>query len=87
MYSVVIRFVDIPMAIHGYVRESADGIFNVYINANLSTEKKIEAIIHELKHILLNHLHDDCKSVEQMEFEADYRNVQVDLSKFEFLSA
>lgn len=46
-----VRFVPLPIAIHGVTAKDEDDFFNIYINANQSPEVQHEAIEHELTHI------------------------------------
>lgn len=65
-----IRFINMPYTIGGYVAPNEDGTFNIYINVNLSRKKQQAALLHELRHIMLDHLWKD-ESVEVEEKEAD----------------
>lgn len=55
-YNARIIYIDIPYKeIRGFV-DYYKGIYNVYINRNLSYYKKRKTILHELAHIELNQL-------------------------------
>ncbi len=51
MEQIIIRYVSLPCSAKGYVREDANGDYNVYINSNLSYETQRKTIRHELRHI------------------------------------
>lgn len=53
-----------------FIRE---GKWNIVLNKNSTIEERRLSIMHELAHILLGHLLDDCSSIskEQKEFEAE----------------
>lgn len=58
--SIVIRQIkDMPNNIQGFVAESDDGWYNIYINASLSKDKKESVFNHELKHILSDDINND----------------------------
>lgn len=59
-----------PGAIDGCVTPNDDGTFSVYLDSNVSREKQLKALGHELNHIELDHFYED-KPQEQMEREAD----------------
>lgn len=50
-YNVIVRFIDLPYAVRGFVKESSDGIYNVYLNSRYCYSQNIKTLIHELKHI------------------------------------
>lgn len=50
----------------GMVMPNDDGSFSVYINANLSQERKKEALDHELEHIEDDDFYND-KPIEEVE--------------------
>ena len=53
---VIIRIVNMPVSIRGYVTDSPDGVHNVYVNANLTREMQEMCTLHELAHISNNDL-------------------------------
>lgn len=73
MDSIIVRLVDLPLAVRGAVREDENGDYNIYINARLSEDQRVVAFRHELEHIRRGHLHDETKSVSQKEAEAENR--------------
>jgi hypothetical protein len=48
---VYVRLMNLPSGIKGFVTESADMTYNVYINSRLSHEMQQETAKHELDHI------------------------------------
>lgn len=71
-YHANITYIELPKFFYGLVF-GYRGIYNIYINKNLSYYKKKKAILHELAHIELNHLNNDlfAFSIEGIEDEAD----------------
>ena len=67
---VCVREVDLPPGVCGMIRESPDGIVNIYINARLSYEEKLKTYNHEMRHHTLHHIGSG-KTVQQMESEAN----------------
>ena len=61
-YNANISYIQFPPKINGFVSQYK-GIYNIFINKNLSYYKKKKAIIHELAHIELNQL---CQSNNDM---------------------
>lgn len=55
-YNANITYANLPKFFYGLVF-GYRGIYNIYINENLSYYKKKKTILHELAHIELNHLH------------------------------
>ena len=51
MEEIITRFIDMPTGTYGFVIEDPDGDFNVYINARMTSEKRVETYKHELEHI------------------------------------
>lgn len=54
-YNACITYKKLPNKVNGYVFQYK-GIYNIFINENLSYYKKKKTILHELAHIELNHL-------------------------------
>lgn len=71
-YHANITYIELPKFFYSLVF-GYRGIYNIYINKNLSYYKKKKAILHELAHIELNHLNNDLFvfSIEGIEDEAD----------------
>ena len=67
---VCVREVDLPPGVFGAIRESPDGVTNIYISSSLSFEEKQKTYRHEMRHYNLKHIGSG-KSVRQMEMEAD----------------
>lgn len=47
-----IYYIDLPPTVRGVVTPNPDSTYSIFINSNLSDEKKRSAYIHEVKHIL-----------------------------------
>ena len=56
MNDVFIRLVPLPSGVKGFVKEDADGNYNVYIREQDAREVQRETYEHELRHIRLGHL-------------------------------
>lgn len=54
-YNANITYIPLPKGINGWVWQYK-GIFNIFINHNLSYYKRKKTILHELAHIELNQL-------------------------------
>ena len=59
MNDCIVRMVNFPGDIHGAVRLSEDGFANIYINDKLAPMAKLEAYLHEKKHIDRNDFYND----------------------------
>lgn len=51
MNEVIFREIYMPGGCRGFVLEDSEGDFNIYINKNLSDERKVKTAAHELDHI------------------------------------
>lgn len=51
MGQIIFRYVDLPCETHGFVKEDADGNYNIYINARMSLDMQRKTIRHELNHV------------------------------------
>lgn len=51
MEEVIVRYINLPCTVRGFVREDPDGNYNIYINARLSYDMQQETIEHELRHV------------------------------------
>lgn len=74
-YDANINYIELPKLIYGFIF-SYNGIYNIFINKNLSYYKRKKTILHELAHIELCHLCQSCKdlfalNIEKYEDEAD----------------
>ena len=70
MADYYVRMVELPINVEGVTVKNSDGSFDIYINSLLCPEKVQEAFIHELNHVKKDHLYDDIKSIEVVEYEA-----------------
>lgn len=48
---IVVRLMDMPVAVKGFVSPSPDGVYNIYINARQASNIQCETYRHELSHI------------------------------------
>ena len=53
----VVRLIDLPPDVGGFITESPDGYRNIYINARYSDDGRREALRHELRHADADDLH------------------------------
>ena len=51
MDEVITKLIDMPTKIHGYTAKDKNGDFNIFINARINHETRVETYKHELKHI------------------------------------
>lgn len=66
-----VRFIPLPLEVEGVTTPNPDGSCDIYINCLLCVEKQREALLHEVGHVVKDHLFDDEKSLEDKEKEAD----------------
>ena len=66
--SISVRKADLGSKYNALTTKFNEG-YLVVINENLDYEKTIDALKHELCHIMLGHLEEDCKTEEQTESE------------------
>lgn len=69
MSDIVVRIIDMDPRVKGFVKESPDGFYNIYINSCLCHEAQVETYQHELEHIERDHL-SSCRGVMDLEDEA-----------------
>lgn len=70
MNNVLVRELNFPIEIEGVIVVDNNGDYNIYINSNLSDEKKKETLDHELRHLQCDHHYTDVPIV-QAENEAN----------------
>lgn len=51
MDQIIVRYIDLPAKMKGFVKVDCDGDYNIYININLGYFEQQKALDHELKHI------------------------------------
>lgn len=66
-----VRFVPLPLSVEGTTVPNPDGSCDIYINSEIARERQLEALKHEVGHVVRDHLYDDTKSLEDKEKEAD----------------
>ena len=69
---IIVRLTNMPDHTGGMVVEDPDGIYNIYIDKDITREQQQKVYLHELEHIKAGHLRDLDKSVLICEEEADY---------------
>lgn len=47
----IVRYVSLPMRIHGMTVQDENGFYNIYINSEQSSAVQLDALRHELEHI------------------------------------
>lgn len=67
---VCVREVDLPPGVCGAIRESPDGVTNIYLSSRLTFEERRKTYDHEMRHYHLQHIGSG-KTARQMEAEAD----------------
>jgi hypothetical protein len=50
MIDAIVREIKMPSDYLGFIKEDSDGIFNIYINEDLSDEMKKKTVLHEVEH-------------------------------------
>ena len=70
MDNYYVRMIELPINVKGVTVKNSDGSFDVYLNSLLCPEKVQEALIHEQNHVIKDHLYNDIKSIEAVEYEA-----------------
>lgn len=51
MEEIITRLANLPVTVYGYTIRDKDGDYNMYINARMTSEKRVETYKHELEHI------------------------------------
>lgn len=66
MDSVIIRVEILPASINGVTVKDDNGDYNIYINARISEDARVEAFRHEVHHIQEGHFYsmDDVREIE-----------------------
>ena len=63
-----IRYVEnLPSTVHCFVAEDGAGFFNIYVNANLTHDKIMVSVEHELEHMENNDTRSE-SSADQVEY-------------------
>ncbi|MGB4660897.1 MAG: ImmA/IrrE family metallo-endopeptidase [Mobilitalea sp.] len=73
--SIIVRKADLGSKYNALTTKFNEG-YLVVVNENLDYEKTIDALKHELCHIMIGHLDEECKTERQME-----REVQIQMRK------
>ena len=76
MDGIFIRYVALPKSVRGLVIPNNDMTFNVYINLNLPRSERIKVLLHELQHIVDDHLYKDMIDVETAEAECLMKGIE-----------
>ena len=74
-HNINVTYTKLPRGIYGFVFQYF-GIYNIFINENISSFKKKNTLLHELAHVMLNQLEQTDKDllafkIENYEDEAD----------------
>jgi len=59
MEQIIVRCINLPCAVKGFVREDENGDYNIYINARLSYDTQTKALRHELRHVKRDDFYSD----------------------------
>ena len=51
MNEIVVRYVTMPVQVHGFTARDSNGDYNIYINDRIGILQQAETYKHELKHI------------------------------------
>ena len=71
MDDYIIRYLDtLPISIKGMTTRDAAGDYNIYINPKHSHNIQKNTVLHELRHVNLNHFNDYTKNIKDIEREA-----------------
>ena len=67
MIDYFVYLIPLPHGVEGCVRTNDDDTYTIYINSNLSLERRIKALEHEREHLKENHLYsvEPVSSIEQ----------------------
>lgn len=63
---IVVRLLDMPTTVRGFVSPSPDGVYNIYLNARQTFEVQRETYRHEIRHIQ-RHDMDSRKKITELE--------------------
>lgn len=55
MNDIIVRVWNAPTTVKGVTTLDGNGDYNIYINANISSEEQVKAYFHEMQHIKKNH--------------------------------
>ena len=77
MNDIFVRLAEMPAAVRGQVRVTADGDFLIFINSAYNREQQLEIYRHEMTHILRSHHWQTGRAVADVEAEA--RAMAVDI--------
>ena len=59
-HNAVIRYISLPSRVKGFtIADTISGIFNIYINQNLSHSEQCKTVLHEIEHIKKGHFRND----------------------------
>lgn len=65
---LIVRLIDLPVTVKGFTVMDEDGCFNIYLNARLNDEARVEAYRHELDHIRRGHFYSELPvAIKEME--------------------
>ena len=76
MIDYYVRYVSLPRKVEGATVPNDDGSFDIYINSQLSPEKRAQVLRHELRHLKAEHFYLDMP-ISSMERQAEGESVNV----------
>ena len=59
MYDVFVRVLKLPRKVKGVTVTDSEGAYCVFVNSEISKKEQQKALLHELKHIKLQHLYNN----------------------------
>ena len=66
---IFVRYIALPKTVRGLVVPNSDMTFNIYINIRLPRSERIRVLMHELQHIVDDHLYRELIDAETAEAE------------------
>lgn len=70
-----VRLVSFPLTVRGVTIPNDDGSYDIYLNDHLTIEQQESCLRHELVHIKKDHFADDVRNVEDIEREANQKQI------------
>lgn len=64
-----VRYLQLPSGIYAFVMLNEDGTYSIYLDPRRDCAHQREDFDHEIEHIIRGDLHDDTKTVEEIEDE------------------
>lgn len=73
MNDIIVRYVDLPPSVNGFIMEDPAGDGNIYLNKNKPERVQRETLDHEIAHFVCGHLKDP-RPVAECESEAEKKD-------------